>query len=154
MLCEAIANLHREKRVEGITDMRDESGRAGMRIVIEYRRDANGQVILNQLYKYSQLQDTCAVNMLAVVNNEPKVLSLPQILDHYIAHQESVITNRTKFELDKALARAHILTRENYNCLRYRVNAYVYEGVDVCRGGVTRDNNVAVGVYGRLNDNV
>ena len=109
MLCEAIANLHREKRVEGITDMRDESGRAGMRIVIEYRRDANGQVILNQLYKYSQLQDTCAVNMLAVVNNEPKVLSLPQILDHYIAHQESVITNRTKFELDKALARAHIL---------------------------------------------
>ncbi len=109
MLCEAIANLHRDKRVEGITDMRDESGRAGMRIVIEYRRDANGQVILNQLYKYSQLQDTCAVNMLAVVNNEPKVLSLPQILDHYIAHQESVITNRTKFELDKALARAHIL---------------------------------------------
>ncbi|MBE6620377.1 MAG: DNA gyrase subunit A [Ruminococcaceae bacterium] len=109
MLCESIANLHRDKRVEGITDMRDESGRAGMRIVIEYRRDANGQVILNQLYKYSQLQDTCAVNMLAVVNNEPKVLSLPQILDHYIAHQESVITNRTKFELDKALARAHIL---------------------------------------------
>ncbi len=109
MLCEAIANLHREKRVEGITDMRDESGRAGMRIVIEYRRDANGQVILNQLYKYSQLQDTCAVNMLAVVNNEPKVLSLPQILDYYIAHQESVIVNRTKFELDKALARAHIL---------------------------------------------
>ena len=109
MLCESIANLHRDKRVEGITDMRDESGRAGMRIVIEYRRDANGQVILNQLYKYSQLQDTCAVNMLAVVNNEPKVLSLPQILDHYIAHQESVITNRTNFELDKALARAHIL---------------------------------------------
>ena len=109
LLCESIANLHREKRVEGITDMRDESGRAGMRIVIEYRRDANGQVILNQLYKYSQLQDTCAVNMLAVVNNEPKVLSLPQILDHYIVHQESVIVNRTKFELDKALARAHIL---------------------------------------------
>ncbi len=109
MLCESIANLHREKRVEGITDMRDESGRDGMKIVIEYRRDANGQVILNQLYKYSQLQDTCAVNMLAVVDGEPKVLSLPQILDHYIAHQESVITRRTKFDLDKALARAHIL---------------------------------------------
>ena len=108
-LCKAIANLHREKRIEGLTDMRDESGRAGMRIVIEYRRDANGQVILNQLYKYSEMQHTCAVNMLAVVNNEPKVLSLPQILDHYIAHQESVIYNRTKFELDKALARAHIL---------------------------------------------
>ena len=109
MLCEAIANLVKDKRIDGITDMRDESGRDGMKIVIEYRRDANGQVILNQLYKYSQLQDTCAVNMLAVVNGEPKVLSLPQILDHYIAHQESVITNRTKFELDKALARAHIL---------------------------------------------
>ena len=108
-LCKAIANLHREKRIEGLTDMRDESGRDGMKIVIEYRRDANGQVILNQLYKYSEMQHTCAVNMLAVVNNEPRVLSLPQILDHYIAHQESVITNRTKFELDKALARAHIL---------------------------------------------
>ena len=108
-LCKAIAALHREKRIEGLTDMRDESGRDGMKIVIEYRRDANGQVILNQLYKYSEMQHTCAVNMLAVVNNEPKVLSLPQILDHYIAHQESVIVNRTKFELDKALARAHIL---------------------------------------------
>ena len=108
LLCESIANLATEKRIEGITEMRDESGRDGMRIVIEYRRDANGQVILNQLYKYSQLQDTCAINMLALVNNEPKVLSLPQILDHYIDHQKSVIYRRTQFELEKAKARAHI----------------------------------------------
>ncbi len=108
LLCESIAALHKEKKVEGITDMRDESGRDGMRIVIEYRRDANGQVILNQLYKYSQLQDTCAINMLALVNNEPKILSLPQILDHYIEHQKSVIMRRTQFELEKAKARAHI----------------------------------------------
>jgi len=108
LLCESIANLANEKRIEGITEMRDESGRDGMRIVIEYRRDANGQVILNQLYKYSQLQDTCAINMLALVNNEPKVLSLPQILDHYIDHQKSVIYRRTQFELEKAKARAHI----------------------------------------------
>ncbi len=108
LLCEAIANLHKEKRVEGITGLRDESGRNGMRIVIEYRRDANGQVILNQLYKYSQLEDTCAVNMLALINNEPKILSLPQILDYYIEHQKSVIFRRVKFDLDKALARAHI----------------------------------------------
>ncbi len=108
LLCENIAALAREKRVEGITDMRDESGRDGMRIVIDYRRDANGQVILNQLYKYSQLEDTCAINMLALVNNEPKILSLPQILDVYIDHQKSVIYRRTQFELEKARARAHI----------------------------------------------
>ncbi len=107
-LCKAIAKLHKDKRIEGITDLRDESGRNGMRIVVEYRRDANGQVILNQLYKYSQLEDTCAVNMLALVNNEPKILSLPQILDLYIAHQKSVIYRRVKFDLEKALARAHI----------------------------------------------
>ena len=108
MLCKAIADLVNDKRIEGITDMRDESGRDGMKIVIEYRRDANGQIILNQLYKYSQLQDTCAVNMLALVNNEPKILSLPQILDHYIDHQKSVIYRRVKFDLDKAKAKAHI----------------------------------------------
>ena len=108
-LCEAIGNLVNEKRVEGITDIRDESGRGGMRIVIEYRRDANAQVILNQLYKYTQLQETFAANMLALVNNEPKTLSLPEILDLYIAHQESVIVRRTQFDLDKALARQHIL---------------------------------------------
>ena len=108
-LCESIGNLVNEKRIEGITDIRDESGRGGMRIVIEYRRDANAQVILNQLYKYTQLQDTFAANMLALVNNEPKTLSLPEILDLYIAHQESVIKRRTQYDLDKALARQHIL---------------------------------------------
>ena len=108
LLCESIANLVREKRIEGITDLRDESGREGMRIVVECRRDANLQVILNQLYKYSQLQDTCAINMLALVNNEPKVLSLPQMLDIYIDHQKSVIYRRVKFDLEKAKARAHI----------------------------------------------
>ncbi len=109
-LCEAIANLHKEKKVEGITELRDESSSdAGTRIVIEYRRDANGQVLLNQLYKYSQLQDTFAANMLAIYHNEPKILSLPQILDLYIEHQESVITNRVKYDLDRALARVHIL---------------------------------------------
>ena len=108
-LCESIGNLVNEKRIDGITDIRDESGRAGMRIVIEYRRDANAQVILNQLYKYTQLQETFAANMLALVNNEPKTLSLPEILDLYIAHQESVILRRTQYDLDKALARQHIL---------------------------------------------
>ena len=108
LLCEAIANLVKEKRIEGITELRDESGRDGMRIVVEYRRDANGQIILNQLYKYSQLEDTCAVNMLALVNNEPKVLSLPQILDHYIEHQKSVIYRRVNYDLEKAKAKAHI----------------------------------------------
>ena len=109
MLCEAIANLVKEKRIDGITDVRDESGRNGMRLVIEYRRDANGEIILRQLYRYSQLEDTCAVNMLSLVNGEPKILPLTAILDEYIKHQESVVTRRTKFELDKALARAHIL---------------------------------------------
>ncbi len=108
MLCMAIAQLVKDKRIDGITELRDESGRAGMRIVIEYRRDANGQIILNQLYKYTQLQDTCAVNMLALVGGEPKVLPLPDILDIYIRHQETVIINRTKYDLDKARARAHI----------------------------------------------
>ena len=108
-LCESIGNLVNEKRIDGITDIRDESGRAGMRIVIEYRRDANAQVILNQLYKDTQLQETFAANMLALVNNEPKTLSLPQILDLYIEHQESVIKRRTQYDLDKALARQHIL---------------------------------------------
>ncbi|MGM9684221.1 MAG: DNA gyrase subunit A [Eubacteriales bacterium] len=108
MLCEAIAALAKEKRIDGITDLRDESGRDGMRIVIEYRRDANPQVLLNQLYKYTQLEDTCAINMLALVNNEPKILSLPAILDLYIEHQESVIYRRVTFDLEKAKARAHI----------------------------------------------
>ena len=107
-LCEAIALCAKDKKIDGITDLRDESGRDGMRIVVEYRRDANPQIILNQLYKFTQLQDTFAINMLALVNNEPKVLNLPTILDHYIAHQEQVIIRRTQFDLDKAKARAHI----------------------------------------------
>ncbi|MBQ2716371.1 MAG: DNA gyrase subunit A [Clostridia bacterium] len=109
LLCESIANLVKDKRIEGITDVRDESGRAGMRIVVEYRRDANGEIILKQLYKFSQLEDTCAVNMLALVNGEPKILPLVTIIDEYIKHQESVVTRRTQYELDRALARAHIL---------------------------------------------
>ena len=108
MLCETIANLVKDKRIEGISDLRDESGRDGMRIVIEYKRDANGQVILNQLYKYTQMQDTCSANFLAVVGQEPKVLNLAQILDYYIDHQKSVIRRRTEFDLAKAKARAHI----------------------------------------------
>ena len=107
-LCKTIANLVKDKRIEGITELRDESGRNGMRIVVEFKRDANGQVILNQLYKYSELQSTCAVNMLALVNNEPKILSLPQMLDLYIEHQRSVIYRRVTFDLNKAKQRAHI----------------------------------------------
>lgn len=109
LLCESIANLVHEKRIEGITELRDESGRNGMRIVVEYRRDANGEIILKQLYKYTQLEDTCAVNMLALVNGEPKILPLISIIDEYIKHQESVVTRRTQYELERNLAREHIL---------------------------------------------
>ena len=109
MLIESIANLVKDKRIEGITALRDESGRGGMRIVVEYRKDANGEVILNQLYKYTQLQDTCSINMLVIDGGEPKTLSLPEILDRYIDFQKEVIINRTKFDLDKALREMHIL---------------------------------------------
>ena len=108
LLVGSIAELYKEKRIDGITALRDESDRSGMRVVVEYRRDANGQVILNQLYKYTQLQDTCSVNFLAVVGQEPKILNLAQILDYYIDHQKSVIRRRTEFDLEKAKARAHI----------------------------------------------
>ena len=108
LLVESIAGLVKDKRIEGITALRDESGRDGMRIVIEYKRDANGQVILNQLYKYTELQSTCSANFLAVVGQQPKVLNLAQILDYYIEHQKSVIRRRTEFDLEKAKARAHI----------------------------------------------
>lgn len=109
LLVESMAGLVKDKRIEGISEIRDESsGKGGMRIVVEYKREANGHVILNQLYRYSQLQDTCAVNMLALVNNEPKVLNLAQILDHYIVHQESVIRRRVEFDLAAALREAHI----------------------------------------------
>ena len=109
MLIENMANLVKDKKIEGITALRDESGRGGMRIVVEYKRDANAEVILNQLYKYTQLQDTCSVNMLVIDGGEPKTLSLPEILDKYIEFQKSVITNRVKFDLDKALREMHIL---------------------------------------------
>ena len=108
LLVESIDHLRTEKRVDGLKVVRDESGRAGMKIVIEYRQDVSGEIILNQLYKYTQLQDTCSINMLALVNNEPKVLPLARILDLYIEHQKDVITRRTKYDLDKALARMHI----------------------------------------------
>ena len=107
-LIEAMADKVRDKTIEGVTDIRDESGRDGMRIVIEYRRDANGQVILNQFYKYTQLQDTCAINMLALVNGEPKVLPLKSILEEYIRFQEEVITRRVNYDLAKALHEEHI----------------------------------------------
>ncbi len=107
-LVKSMYEVAREKKIEGVTDIRDESGRNGMRIVIEYRRDANGQVILNQFYKYTQLQDTCAINMLALVNGEPKVLSLRQVLGNYIAHRTDVTRRRIQFELDRALHEAHI----------------------------------------------
>ena len=108
MLVASVADLVKDKRIDGITDLRDESGRVGMRIVVEYRRDANPQVILNQLYKYTQLQDTCAVNMLALDNGVPRIFTLPEILKNYIAYQEGIITRRTQFDLDKALAEMHI----------------------------------------------
>ena len=109
MLIESMANLVKDKKIEGITALRDESGRGGMRIVVEYRRDANAEVILNQLYKYTQLQDTCSVNMLVIVNGEPKTLSLPAVLDEYIKFQESVIEKRCRFDLEKAEKEKHIL---------------------------------------------
>lgn len=108
-LIEKIAELVKDKRIEGISDLRDESDRHGMRIVIELKRDANAKVIMNQLYKNSQLQDVFSVNMLALVNNEPKVLNLKQMLKYYLKHQEEVVTRRTQYDLDKAQARAHIL---------------------------------------------
>lgn len=108
MMVEEMANCVKEKKIEGITAIRDESGRAGLRVVVEYRRDANGQVILNQLYKYTQLQDTFAVNSLAIVNGVPKVLTLKEMLSHYIDHQQDVIVRRVKFDLEKALKEMHI----------------------------------------------
>lgn len=108
-LIENMANLVKDKRVEGISDLRDESDRQGMRMVIELKRDANPQVVLNQLYRYTQMQDTVGVIMLALVNGEPKVMSLKTVLDEYIAFQAKVIRRRTEYDLRKAQERAHIL---------------------------------------------
>ncbi|MEC0307587.1 DNA gyrase subunit A [Paenibacillus sp. GM2FR] len=108
-LVEKIAELVRDKRIDGITDLRDESDRNGMRIVIELRRDVNPNVVLNNLYKHTAMQSNFGINMLAIVNNEPKILNLRDVLFHYLEHQVVVIRRRTEFELKKAEARAHIL---------------------------------------------
>ena len=108
-LVERIAELVKDKKIEGISDLRDESNRNGMRIVIELKRDVNANIVLNNLYKHSQMEETFSVIMLALVNGQPKVLNLKQILYHYVQHQKDVVTRRTKFELNKAEARAHIL---------------------------------------------
>ena len=108
-LIEKIAELVKDKRIEGISDLRDESSREGMRIVIELKKAANANVVLNLLYKHTQMQDTFGVNMLALVNNQPVVLNLLQMLELYLKHQEEVVTRRTKYELNKAQERAHIL---------------------------------------------
>lgn len=108
-LIEKIADLVKEKRIDGITDLRDESNRQGMRIVIELRRDVNANIVLNQLLKHTQLQDTFGVIMLALVNNEPKVLNILEMLQYYLKHQEEVVTRRIKYDLNKAEERAHIL---------------------------------------------
>ncbi len=108
-LIEKIAELVRDKKIDGITDLSDQSSREGMRICIELRRDVNPNIILNQLYKHTQLQDTFGVIMLALVNNEPKVMNIMEMLSYYLKHQEEVVTRRTRYELNKAEERAHIL---------------------------------------------
>jgi len=108
-LVEKIAELVREKKIEGITDLRDESDRTGMRIVMELKREAKPEILLNQLYKHTQMQDTFGIIQLALVHGQPKVLNLKQILEHYLDHQKDVVTRRTKFDLAKARARAHVL---------------------------------------------
>lgn len=108
-LIEKIADLVRDKMIEGITDLRDESDREGMRIVLDLRRDVTPQIVLNQLFKHTQMQDTFGVNMIALVNGSPQLLTFKEVLQHYIKHQEEVVTRRTKFDLEKAKARAHIL---------------------------------------------
>lgn len=108
-LVEKIADLVKDKKLEGISDLRDESNRNGMRIVIELKRDVNANIVLNNLYKHSQMEDTFSIIMLALVDGQPKVLNLKQMLYYYVKHQKDVVTRRTKFELNKAEARAHIL---------------------------------------------
>ena len=108
-MIEKIADLVKEKKIDGITALNDHSSREGMRICIELRRDVNANVLLNKLYKHTQLQDTFGVIMLALVNNQPKVMNLMEILKHYLAHQEEVVTRRTQYDLNKARERAHIL---------------------------------------------
>lgn len=134
-LVESIADCVKDKKIEGITAIRDESGRAGLRIVIEFKRDENGQVILNKLYKYTQLQDTCAINMLAIADNVPKLLGLKEILNYYIAHQENVITRRFNFELDKALKELHL--NEGYKIAADNID----EVIKIIRGSESIQNS-------------
>ncbi|KAB3532227.1 DNA gyrase subunit A [Alkaliphilus serpentinus] len=108
-LIEKIADLVRDKKIEGISDLRDESDRSGMRIVIELKKDANANVVLNKLYKHSQMEDTFSIIMIALVNGEPRVLNLKEVLSHYIDHQKDIIIRRTQFDLNKAEEKAHIL---------------------------------------------
>lgn len=108
-LIKNIADLVKDKKIDGITAIRDETNREGMRVVIELRKDANANVILNLLYKHTQMQDTFGVNMLALIDNQPKVMNLLEVLEHYLDHQVDVVTRRIKYDLDKAEARAHIL---------------------------------------------
>ena len=108
-LVEKIAELVKDKRIDGIVDLRDETDQTGIRVVIELRKDANANVILNQLYKHTQMQDSFGVIMLALVNNEPKIFNILEMLSHYLKHQEDVVTRRTKYDLNKAEERAHIL---------------------------------------------
>ena len=129
-LVKAMAQQVRDKKIDGVTDIRDESGKAGLRITVDYRRDANGQVILNQFYKYTQLQDTCAINMLALVDGEPRVLSLRQILQNYILFRQDVTRRRTQFELDRALHEAHI--NEGYKIAIDNID----EVISIIRGSV------------------
>ena len=132
-LIEKIAELVKEKKLEGISDLRDESDRSGMSIYIELKRDANPQVVLNQLYKHTPMQDTFGVNMLALVDGEPRVLNLKQVLFYYLEHQKDVIVRRTRFELNKAEARAHIVEG-----LRIAL-AYMDEVIKTIRASRTTD---------------
>ncbi|MFX4262948.1 DNA gyrase subunit A [Pelotomaculum propionicicum] len=132
-LIEKIAELVKDKKIDGISDLRDESDRRGMRIMIELKRDANPQVILNQLYKHTQLQDSFGVNMLALVNGQPRVLNLKQILFYYLEHQKDVIVRRTRFDLRKAEERAHIVEG-----LRIAI-AYLDEVIKIIRSSQTTD---------------
>lgn len=132
-LIESIAGLVKEKKIEGISDLRDESDRDGMRIVIELKRDANPNVILNLLYKHTKMRDTFGVINLALVNNEPKVLNLKEIIVHYLDHQKEVIRRRTQFDLNKAEARAHILEG-----LRIALD-HIDEVIKVIRGSKTTE---------------
>lgn len=133
-LVEKIAELVREKKIEGITDLRDESDRTGMRIIIELRRDVNPQVILNQLYKHTQMEDSFGIILLALVNGEPKVLNIKQMIHYFIEHQKEVITRRTRFELNKAEAEAHILEG-----LRIALD-YIDEVINIIRTSADEQN--------------